>query len=89
MTEAQTTPARDKVSAALPTGYGESEESEERPPMTLSLKALLLIDAIVMVLPALILDESQFTLLVVGLALLAGALLVEDLGVGRRRRLIR
>ena len=57
--------------------------------MTLSLKALLLISAIVMFLLALVLDESQFTLLVLGLALLAGALLVEDLGLGRRRRLIR
>ena len=51
--------------------------------MRFGLRAILLIVAIVMFVLAVILDESAFDLLALGLAALAGSLLVDDLGLDR------
>ena len=51
--------------------------------MRFGLRAILLIVAIVMFLLAVILDENAFDLMALGLAALAGSLLVDDLGLDR------
>ncbi len=53
--------------------------------MNVSLRALLLIGAIVLFVLAILLEEKT-TLLALGLAAFAGAFLVDDLGIGRTRR---
>ena len=53
--------------------------------MRLGLRAILLIIAVVLFLLVFILDENEFDLLAAGLACLAGALLVDDLGLENRR----
>ncbi len=57
--------------------------------MRLNVKALLLIAAVLVFVLGLFGVGSVQKMLLGGLALLAGALLVEDLGIGRRRRLVR
>lgn len=57
--------------------------------MRLNVKALLLIAAVLVFVLALFGVGSAQKMLLGGLALLAGAFLVEDLGIGRRRRLLR
>jgi hypothetical protein len=52
--------------------------------MRLDLRGVLLGVAILLFLLAVVLDENQFDLLSLGLAALAGALLVGDLGLDRR-----
>lgn len=51
--------------------------------MRLGLRPILLIAAIVMFVLAVLLDTSEVDLVAFGLALLAGALLVGDLGLDR------
>jgi hypothetical protein len=51
--------------------------------MRFGLRAILLIVAIVMFVLAVIVDESAFDLVALGLALVAGSLLVGDLGLDR------
>ena len=51
--------------------------------MRFGLRAILLIVAIVMFVLAVILDENAFDLMALGLAALAGSLLVADLGLDR------
>lgn len=51
--------------------------------MRFGLRAILLIVAIVMFVLAVILDENAFDLMALGLAALAGSLLVGDLGLDR------
>ncbi len=51
--------------------------------MRFGLRAILLIVAIVMFVLAVILDENAFDLMALGLAVLAGSLLVDDLGLDR------
>ena len=51
--------------------------------MRFGLRAILLIVAIVMFVLAVILDENAFDLMALGLAALAGSLLVDDLGLDR------
>ncbi len=51
--------------------------------MRFGLRAILLIVAIVMFVLAVILDENAFDLMALGLAFLAGSLLVGDLGLDR------
>jgi hypothetical protein len=53
--------------------------------MRFGLRAILLIVAIVMFVLAVIVDESAFDLVALGLALVAGSLLVGDLGLDRAR----
>jgi hypothetical protein len=55
--------------------------------MTLGLRALLLIVAIVLFLVAALSDESWSDLVALGLAAFAAALLVGDVKLGGRRRL--
>jgi hypothetical protein len=58
--------------------------------MKLTLKTLLLAAAVVFFILALLIEESTTKLSLIGLALFAGAFLVEDAGIGgRRRRLVR
>lgn len=51
--------------------------------MHFGLRSILLVVAIVLFVLAVILDENAFDLLALGLAALAGSLLVEDLGLER------
>lgn len=51
--------------------------------MHFGLRSILLIVAIVLFVLAVILDENAFDLLALGLAALAGSLLVEELGLER------
>ena len=51
--------------------------------MRFGLRAILLIIAIVMFVLAVIVDENAFDLMALGLAALAGSLLVDDLGLDR------
>ncbi|HVL93915.1 MAG TPA: hypothetical protein VM264_11310 [Acidimicrobiales bacterium] len=51
--------------------------------MRFGLRAILLIVAIVMFVLAVIVDESAFDLVALGLALVAGSMLVGDLGLDR------
>jgi len=51
--------------------------------MRFGLRAILLIVAIVMFILAVIVDESAFDLVALGLALVAGSMLVGDLGLDR------
>jgi hypothetical protein len=53
--------------------------------MKLSLKTLLLAGAVLFFILAIFVTSNSFKLSMVGLALFAGAFLVEDAGVGRRR----
>jgi hypothetical protein len=55
--------------------------------MRLNVKALLLIGAVLVFVLGLLGVGSVQKMLLAGLALLAAAFLVEDLGIGRRRRL--
>ncbi|MDX6481516.1 MAG: hypothetical protein QOG85_2026 [Gaiellaceae bacterium] len=54
--------------------------------MQLGLRAILLVVAIILFIIAAISDTDAFNFLVFGLACLAGALLVEELGVGAAGR---
>lgn len=51
--------------------------------MRFGVRALLLIGAVFLFLLALILEDNQFDLLILGLALFAGAHLVDELGIDR------
>lgn len=51
--------------------------------MHFGLRSILLVVAIVLFVLAVILDENAFDLLALGLAALAGSLLVDDLGLER------
>jgi hypothetical protein len=51
--------------------------------MRFGLRGLLLIVAVVLFILAVVLDENGFDLLAIGLALMAGAMLVGDLGLDR------
>lgn len=62
------------------TGYSVFEKGVR---MRLGLRAILLIVAILLFVLAVILDENQFDLVALGLAALAGALLVGELGLDR------
>ena len=63
-----------------------SSEDKEESIMRLSLRAILLMGAVLLFVLALVTEEQSSDFLTVGLALFAGAFLVEDLGVGRRWR---
>lgn len=54
--------------------------------MRFGIRGLLLIVAIILFLVALVVDAASFDLLVLGLAAMAGALLVEELGIDTHRR---
>jgi hypothetical protein len=53
--------------------------------MTLGLRAVLLIVAVILFVIGALSDEGQADLIAFGLACVAGALLVEELGLGRGR----
>jgi hypothetical protein len=57
--------------------------------MRLNVKAILLIAAVLVFVLALLGVGGVQKMLLAGLALLSAAFLVEDLGIGRRRRLTR
>jgi hypothetical protein len=57
--------------------------------MRLNVKAILLIAAFLVFVLGLFGVGTVQKMLLAGLALLSGAFLVEDLGIGRRRRLVR
>ena len=52
--------------------------------MRLGIRAILLIVAIILFLLSLVLDKNRMDMLAVGLAFLAGGLLVDDLNLGSR-----
>jgi hypothetical protein len=54
--------------------------------MRLGLRAILLIVAIVLFFVSMLVEDNQFDLLAIGLAVLAGAFLVGDLGLEGRMR---
>ena len=54
--------------------------------MRLSLRAVLLIGAVLLFVLALVIEEQSSDFLTIGLALFAGAFLVDELGVGKRWR---
>jgi hypothetical protein len=55
--------------------------------MKLSLKALLLAGAVLFFILAIFVTTNSFKLSMVGLALFAGAFLLEETGIGKRRLL--
>ena len=55
--------------------------------MKLSLRVLLLAGAVLLFVLALFSDTRASDFLTIGLALFAAAFLVDDLGIGKRRRL--
>lgn len=62
------------------------QEDKEEDIMRLTLRALLLMGAVLLFVLALLTEEQSSDFLTIGLALFAGAFLVEDLGVGKRWR---
>jgi hypothetical protein len=55
--------------------------------MRLSLRAVLLMGAVLLFILALVTEDQASDFLTIGLALFAGASLVDELGIGRRRML--
>ena len=55
--------------------------------MRFTLKALLLAAAVFLFILAVFIEGNSLDLMLIGLALVAGALLVDDLGLGKKRLL--